>query len=106
MWAADEDSLHVLGATGRIEVPSAFFCAAGSEGFVVSTGSGARTESAPSVNHYTAQAERFAAGVLRGSPLRYPDDDPVLGAAVLEALTRSWQTHERVLVDTVRAGAR
>jgi predicted dehydrogenase len=103
MWAADEDTLRVLGSTGRIEVPSAFFCAAGSAGFVAHSASGARSEAVPDVNHYTAQAERFAAGVLDGVPLRYGDQDPVLGAAVLEALTRSWQTHERVVVDRVRA---
>ena len=106
MWTADEDSLRILGSSGRIDVPSAFFCADGHDGVVVHTGAGVRMEAAPDATHYALQAERFAAAVLHGSPLRYPDDDPVLGAAVLEALTRSWQNHERVLVEPFRAGAR
>ncbi|MEO7979562.1 MAG: Gfo/Idh/MocA family oxidoreductase [Sporichthyaceae bacterium] len=106
MWAADEDSLRILGSTGRIEVPSAFFCAAGSGGFVVHTRSGARTETVADVTHYAMQAQQFAAGVLQGATLRYPDDDPVRGAAVLDSLTRSWQTRERVLVDPGSGGAR
>ncbi len=106
MWTADEDSLRILGSTGRIEVPSAFFCEAGRNGVVVHRGSAVRTEAVVEASHYTVQAERFAAGVLDGSPLRYADDDPVLGAAVLEALTGSWRTHQRVLVEPLRAGAR
>jgi D-xylose 1-dehydrogenase (NADP+, D-xylono-1,5-lactone-forming) len=106
MWTADDDSLRILGSTGRIDVPSAFFCADGHVGVVVHSESGVRTEAVSDASHYRVQAERFAAAVLHGSPLRYPDDDPVLGAAVLEALTRSWKTHERVLVEPFRAGAR
>ena len=106
MWTADEDSVRILGSTGRIEVPSAFFCAPGHGDVVVHGGTGTRTEAVPHLTHYTVQAERFAAAALHGAPLRYPDDDPVLGAAVLEALTRSWQSHERVLVEPFRAGAR
>lgn len=106
MWTADEDSLRILGSAGRIEVSSAFFCASGSVDFTVHNTSGARIEILPEATHYTVQAERFAAGVLQGSPLRYPDDDPVRGAAVLESLTSSWQTHERVLVGSTSAGPR
>jgi len=106
MWTADEDSLHVLGSAGRIDVPSAFFCAEADGRFTVHVGDVERTETVPDARHYVVQAERFAAAVREGTPLRYPDDDPVLGAAVLEALTRSWQTHERVLIDTTAAGPR
>ncbi len=42
MWAADEDTLRILGSRGRIEVPSAFFCAPGAEGFI---GAGRRRRS-------------------------------------------------------------
>ncbi len=106
MWTADEDSLRILGSSGRIDMPSAFFCVQGHVSVVVHSESGVRTEAVPDATHYKVQAERFAAAALDGSPLRYPDDDPVLGAAVLEALTRSWKTHERVLVEPIRAGAR
>ncbi len=105
MWTADEDSLRILGSAGRIDVPSAFFCAEEGGSFTVRVGDIERTETVPDVTHYVVQAERFAAGVRQGAPLRYPAADPVLGAAVLEALTRSWQTHERVLLDTA-AGPR
>jgi len=106
MWTADEDSLHILGSAGSIDVPSAFFCAEGEGSFTVRVGDVERTETVPDATHYVVQAERFAAGVRQRAPQRYPDDDPVLGAAVLEALTHSWLTHERVLLDTTAAGPR
>ena len=62
MWAADEDTLRILGSRGRIEVPSAFFGAAGREGFSVQVDDDSRYEAVPNVDHYTLQADRLAAG--------------------------------------------
>ena len=104
MWAADEDTLRILGSTGRIEVPSAFFCAAGAEGFRVMSDLRQRYESVSNTDHYTLQAARMADAVLDGSQLRYSELDPVAGAAALEALTRSWQTRERVVLETRSVG--
>ena len=104
MWAADEDTLRILGSTGRIEVPSAFFCAAGAEGFRVMSDLRQRYESVSNTDHYTLQADRMADAVLDGSQLRYSELDPVAGAAALEALTRSWQTRERVVLETRSVG--
>jgi xylose dehydrogenase (NAD/NADP) len=98
MWSADEDSLRILGSKGRIEVPSAFFAAAGAEGFTVHVGERRRHEQVPVVDHYTLQADRLARAVLFGSPLRYPGQDPVLGAAALEACVQSLHTRSRVTV--------
>jgi predicted dehydrogenase len=106
MWAADEDTLRILGSRGRIDVPSAFFCSPGAEGFTVLVDGRHRYEAAPEVDHYTAQADRFAEAVLTGRPLRAAPHDAVLGAAALEALTRSWRQGERVLVEDVRGGTR
>ena len=98
MWAADEDSLRILGSKGRIEVPSAFFAAAGSEGFTVLVGDQRRDEQVPHADHYALQADRLARAVLFGSPLRYPAEDPVRGAAALEACVQSLRTRSRVAV--------
>jgi xylose dehydrogenase (NAD/NADP) len=98
MWTADEDSLRILGSKGRIEVPSAFFAAAGAEGFTVQVGDRLRDEQVPDVDHYTLQADRLARAVLFGSPLRYPAQDPVRGAAALEACVKSLRSRSRVAV--------
>jgi xylose dehydrogenase (NAD/NADP) len=98
MWTADEDTLRILGSRGRIEVPSAFFGVAGREGFSVLVDNDFRYEAVPNVDHYTLQADTVAQAVLLGSPLRYDAQDPVRGAAALEACLQSLQTHERVKV--------
>jgi D-xylose 1-dehydrogenase (NADP+, D-xylono-1,5-lactone-forming) len=98
LWTADEDSLRILGSKGRIEVPSAFFAAPGAEGFTVQVGDRLRHEQVPDVDHYTLQADRLARAVLFGSPLRYPAQDPVRGAAALEACVRSLRSRSRVAV--------
>jgi xylose dehydrogenase (NAD/NADP) len=98
MWTADEDSLRILGSKGRIEVPSAFFAVSGAEGFTVQVGDDRRQEQVPTVDHYTLQADRLARAVLFGSPLRYPAQDPVWGAAALEACVQSMRTRSRVAV--------
>lgn len=98
MWTADEDSLRILGSKGRIEVPSAFFAAAGAEGFSVQVGDERRLEQVPTVDHYTLQADRLARAALFGEAMRYPAQDPVWGAAALEACVRSLRTRSRVVV--------
>jgi len=98
MWTADEDSLRILGSKGRIEMPSAFFAAAGAEGFSVQVGDRRRCEQVPGGDHYTLQADRLARAVLFGAPLRYPAQDPVWGAAALEACVESLRTRSRVAV--------
>ena len=98
MWAADEDSLSIHGSRGRIEVPSAFFGVPGKDGFSVVVDDTTRYESVPPVDHYTLQAEAVFEAVRHGSPLRYDSQDPVRGAAALEACVQSFQTHERVLI--------
>ena len=98
MWTADEDSLRILGSKGRIEMPSAFFAAAGAEGFSVQVGDRRRDERVPSADHYALQADRLARAVLFAEPLLYPASDPVLGAAALEACVRSLRTRSRVAV--------
>ena len=100
MWTADEDTLRILGSKGRIDVPSAFFATPGADGFTVAVGEHLRTELAEPVDHYTLQAERFAAAVLFGAPLRYAASDPVRGAAALEACVRSLHSQSRVAVPT------
>ncbi len=98
MWTADEDSLRILGSKGRIEVPSAFFATAGAEGFTVRVGDSRSDEWVPEGDHYALQADRLARAVLFGEPLRYPVQDPVLGAAVLEACVQSLRSRSRVAV--------
>lgn len=96
MWAADEDSLKIVGSRGRIDVPSAFFATPGREGFSVLVGDTLRYEALPSANHYTLQADTVARAVRLGTPPRYDRQDPVRGAAALEACVRSLHTHRRV----------
>ncbi len=96
MWAADEDTLSIHGSVGRIEVPSAFFGVPGKAGFSVMVDDTIRYESVPPVDHYTLQADTVSRAVQSGSPLRYDRQDPVRGAAALEACVQSFQTHERV----------
>ena len=98
MWTADEDTLHILGSKGRIDVPSAFFAAVGAEGFTVRVGDSRSDERVPEGDQYALQADRLARAVLFGEPLRYPAQDPVLGAAVLEACAQSLRSQSRVAV--------
>ena len=106
MWTADEDTLRILGSRGRIEVPSAFFCASGNEGFTVYVNDERRYESGQTLDHYTLQADRLARAALFGSPLRYSEQDPVLGAAALEACVRSLRSQERTLIAPLRGELR
>ena len=98
MWAADEDSLRITGSKGGIEMPSAFFAAAGAEGFTVQVGDRRRHVEVPHADHYMLQADRLARAVLFGSPLRYPPGDPVRGAAALQACAQSLRSRSRVAV--------
>lgn len=106
MWAADEDTLTVLGSNGRIEVPSAFFAARGNDGFTVMVDGEVRHESAPDVDHYTLQADMVSQAVRSGSPVRYGSQDPVQGAAALEACITSLRTHTRVAIESGTASPR
>ncbi len=96
MWAADEDTLRILGSSGRIDVPSSFFAAPGRDGFSVLVNDDLRYEPVPSVDHYTLQADMVGSAVRFDSPLRYAPQDPVLGAAALEACVRSLRAHKRI----------
>jgi predicted dehydrogenase len=98
MWAADKDWVEILGTAGRIEVPSAFFCAPGQEGFDVRVGDESRHEVVPAPDHYTLQADDLAATVLHGVPPRYPPGDAAANAAVLEACLRSARSRRRVAI--------
>jgi D-xylose 1-dehydrogenase (NADP+, D-xylono-1,5-lactone-forming) len=96
MWAADEDTLRVLGSRGRIDIPSAFFAVPGRDGFSVLVGDNLRYEPVPSVDHYTLQADMVGRAVRLGSPTRYTAEDPILGATALEACIDSLRTHQRI----------
>lgn len=99
MWAGDEDTLKITGSKGRIEIPSAFLCSPGLEGFTVYTEGGQREVAVPNVDHFTAEADGMAAVLLDGAQPRYALLDPIFGAAVLDAATRSWRGHTRVVLD-------
>ncbi len=96
MWTADKDTVEILGSAGRIEIPSAFFCAPGREGFDVHVGEESRTEVVSAANQYSLQADDLASAVLFGTPLRYGRGDVTANTVVLEACLRSARTHARV----------
>jgi predicted dehydrogenase len=98
MWAADQDTVEVVGKTGRLLLPSAFFCAEGSSGIEVHVGEQVRTEVIDAPDHYSTQADDLARAVLSGEPLRYPATDPAANLAVLEACLRSAREKRRVEV--------
>ncbi|HWM34964.1 MAG TPA: Gfo/Idh/MocA family oxidoreductase [Pseudolysinimonas sp.] len=96
MAATDTDVIEIIGTAGRIVVPHAFICAPEDGDFLVETARGSRTETADVVDHYRLQTERFSAAVRGGAELLFPPADAVRNAAVLDAVTRSWQQKVRV----------
>ncbi len=95
MWHADRDTIEIVGATGRVEVPHAFLCDEDQGDFVVTVDGEARTVAVPRSNHYVDQVERFCAAVRGKGALLFDVEDAVQGARILEAATHSWRTRTR-----------
>ena len=96
MWSADQDTIEITGASGRITVPHAFLCGLEDGDFVVSVDGTAETVSVPAVDHYVSQMESFCAAVRGTAPTPFGPDDAVAGARVLDAVTASWKERRRV----------
>jgi predicted dehydrogenase len=99
MWAAGRNNLEILGADGRIEVPSAYVSRedASSNFFVYARGERREVE-VPKVNQYSLQADDFAAAVLEGKPLLFGPEDTVKNMRVVDACLKSAREHTRVVI--------
>lgn len=99
MWAAFRNTLEILGAEGRIEMPSAFICnPSEASSFFVTTGSGRREVVVSALNHFSQQADDFAAVALDGAPQAFKPGDAVQGMRALDACLLSARTHARVTI--------
>ena len=96
MWSADQDTIEVTGASGRITVPHAFLCGPGDGDFTVSVDGVTETVVVPTVDHYVSQVENFCAAVRGEAALKFGPDDAVAGARVLDAVSVSWRERRRV----------
>ena len=98
MWNADLDSVTIVGARGRIEVPHAFICGVDDGDIVLVDDSGTHSVSVPHVDHYERHVARFTAAVLGENTLLFPIDDAISQARVLEAASHSWRARKRVTI--------
>ncbi len=96
MWSADQDTIEITGASGRITVPHAFLCGPADGDFMVSGDGTTETILVPAVDHYVSQMESFCAAVRGAAPLPFGPDDAIAGARVLDAVTASWKERRRV----------
>ena len=99
MWASGRNTLEILGADGRIEVPHAFI---GPPGYWVVTGRERRWLEVPDLNPYSLQADSFGQSLLHGEPLRFDSMDAVLNMNALDACLTSARRGERVRVASAR----
>jgi xylose dehydrogenase (NAD/NADP) len=98
MWASFRNTLEIVGADGRIEVPSAFIYPKepGGGNFFVVAGESRREVEVPNVNQYALQADDFARVVLEGAAPAVPPEDAVAGMRALDACLASARTRQRV----------
>jgi predicted dehydrogenase len=99
MWAAGRNTLEVVGALGRIELPSAFVThpSPGSNFFVI-TKDGRREVDVPDVNQYALQADDMAYAIWGKRPLRFEAMDAVRNMRVMDACLQSAREHVRVVI--------
>ncbi|MHB1628496.1 MAG: Gfo/Idh/MocA family protein [Bacilli bacterium] len=95
MWAEFRNTLEILGADGRIEVPSAFV---GSPDFTVIAKGERREETFPQLNQYSLQADSFGRSILFDEPLRFEPMDGVKNMRAIDACLLSAQTRMRVVI--------
>lgn len=99
MWAASRNTLEILGTDGRIEVPSAYVCDPNSPSVFYVTVRGQRREvEFPPMNHYSLQADDFAAVVLDEAAPAFGQQDSVRNMRVLDACLESARTRSRVVI--------
>jgi xylose dehydrogenase (NAD/NADP) len=99
MWSADQDTIEITGATGRITVPHAFLCGPDDGDFTVSVDGVTEAVVVPAVDHYVSQVESFCATVRGEAPFPFGPDDAVAGVRVLEAVSASWRQRRRVVLN-------
>ncbi|WP_413376801.1 Gfo/Idh/MocA family protein [Alkalihalobacillus sp. 1P02AB] len=97
MWAAFRNTLEIVGAEGRIEVPSAFITDQ-SEGdhFFVITNDGKVEVEVPRLNQYALQADAIGNRIRNDVPLPYPASDAVLNMKVIDACLLSAEERRRI----------
>jgi D-xylose 1-dehydrogenase (NADP+, D-xylono-1,5-lactone-forming) len=93
MWAEFRNTLEILGADGRIELPYAFL---GNGNYSVTVKGKRREETVPELNTYSLQADAFADSVFNGTRLKFAPADAVNNMKVLEACLLS--ANERIRV--------
>ena len=97
MWAANRNSLEVLGTEGRIEVPSAFVTSApGSGNFFVTAKGNRREIEVPHVNAYTEQADHLARVTAGEAPLKFEAADAIYNMKVIDACLLSARERVRI----------
>lgn len=98
MWSADQDTIEITAASGRITVPHAFLCGPADGDFTVTVDGVAETVTVPAVDHYVSQIESFCAAVRGEGPLEFGPDDALAGARVVDAVVASWRERRRVVL--------
>ncbi|NHN30672.1 Gfo/Idh/MocA family protein [Paenibacillus agricola] len=99
MWAANRNTLEILGTEGRIEVPSAYVTKQNAEDHFFVTVKGERREvEVPYRNQYALQADDFGRSVLEGKALKFEPSDAVLNMRVVDACLKSARDRARVVI--------
>ncbi|WP_438447548.1 Gfo/Idh/MocA family protein [Gorillibacterium sp. sgz5001074] len=97
MWAANRQSLEIVGTEGTINLPAPFLPSFDAPAVVVLRTRGEeRVVEAGPANSYSLQADEFAAVVRGERQARFPASDAVANMRVVEACLRSAERRERI----------
>jgi len=97
MAAAGRNTLEILGADGRIEVPYAFL---GASDFWVWHRGERSAETFADLNPYSLQADDFGRSIAGGGPMAFEPMDAVRNMDALDACLRAARERRRVAVAT------
>ncbi|MDD9269758.1 Gfo/Idh/MocA family protein [Paenibacillus sp. GCM10023248] len=99
MWAGFRNTLEIVGATGRIEVPSAFVTPTEESGhFIVHAGGERRVENAPFLNQYSLEVDDLAYAAWGKKAPNYAAGDAILNMKVLDACLQSARERSRIVL--------
>ncbi|UKS27837.1 Gfo/Idh/MocA family oxidoreductase [Paenibacillus sp. HWE-109] len=100
MWAGFRNTLEIVGAIGRIEVPSAFVTPTEESGhFIVQVGNERREEKVPFLNQYALQADDLAYAAWGEKAARFPASDAVLNMKLIDACLQSARERSRIVMN-------
>lgn len=100
MWAGFRNTLEIVGAHGRIEVPSAFVTPTEESGnFIVHVKNERREEKVPFLNQYALQADDMAYAAWGEKAPRFPASDAINNMRLIDACLKSARERSRIVIN-------